>query len=398
MPRKKPDPARRVITYPGVFPYETTAGTRYRYAFDIPPGLDGTRRTKTQRGFASEQDAWEAMQERKRELRQPGYVDPTTETLDAYYGRWLRDTAAGRRPSSNGAYERAWALVPESVRALPLVQLTPTQIRHAYAHLVAHYTPATCRLARAVLVMVLKAATRDRLIPSNPAQDVRLPISRDAEAESAFDPKNVWTVAEARRFLTLTADHPHHVLWRLLLDSGLRIGEALALTWDDLVTDDEGTKLRVTRTVTRDAAGHEVLGRHPKTESSRREVGLMTETVAHLERARTEQKVRRMARASLWQDRGLIFDDGVGGLLPIRSAQRRFATAVKQHRLRPLTLHGLRHTMAVTWLQAGESPAVVSARLGHKSAAFTLDVYAKVSGEWQQRAVERVAAFLKGTG
>lgn len=77
---------------------------------------------------------------------------------------------------------------------------------------------------------------------------------------------------------------------------------------------------------------------------------------------------------------------------------RRLAIWLKGLDVRPLTPHGLRHTMAVTWLQAGESPAVVSERLGHKSAAFTLDVYAKVSQGWQQRAAERVEAFIQRAG
>jgi hypothetical protein len=51
--------------------------------------------------------------------------------------------------------------------------------------------------------------------------------------------------------------------------------------------------------------------------------------------------------------------------------------------------------MTVTWLLADESPRVVSDRLGHRSSAFTLDVYAEVTADWQSAASERVAQFLE---
>jgi hypothetical protein len=50
--------------------------------------------------------------------------------------------------------------------------------------------------------------------------------------------------------------------------------------------------------------------------------------------------------------------------------------------------------MTVTWLLAGESPRVGSDHPGHHSSAFTLDVYAAVTADWQSAASERVAQFL----
>lgn len=175
-------------------------------------------------------------------------------------------------------------------------------------------------------------------------------------------------------------------LRRLRMDAGLtqeELGEAIGLNQQRISMYERG---------------HNTIGKHPKTQTSRREVGLMRETVGYLERYRTAQKARRLQAGPLWLDRNLIFDDGLGGLITPQAAQGRFRYTVERSGVRYLTLHGLRHTMAVTWLQAGESPVVVSKRLGHKSVAFTLDVYAKVSREWQQGAVERVEAFLQRAG
>ena len=395
---RKSAPARRQITYPGVYPYQTkTKGTLYRYTFDAPRKPDGSRDPRTRRGFATEQAAWEAMQEHKRELRLSGYVDPSNETLDQYFARWMRDTQHGRRPSSNRGYVNSWHEIPEAFRALPLVKITPTQVRALYADLLTRYKPSTAQLVRSRLRSVLAAAHRERLIPFDPSVGIPMKISRDAEAEASFDPENVWSIKEQVLFLQRTAAHPHHAMWRLMLDGGLRVGEALALTWADV--DLEARTVRIQRTSTTDANGRHIIGKQPKTPTSRREIDLQPETVAALRWHATVQKTRRLECGPLWHPTNLVFDRGDGRLIQKSSVWLELKRTIAGiEGLRPLTPHGLRHTMAVTWIRAGVEPVAVSKRLGHSSVAFTLNVYAKVSREWQQSAMVRVAAFIKETG
>jgi hypothetical protein len=51
--------------------------------------------------------------------------------------------------------------------------------------------------------------------------------------------------------------------------------------------------------------------------------------------------------------------------------------------------------MAVAWLLAGESPRDISNRLGHRSNAFTLDIYTAVTPDWQGVASERISRYLE---
>jgi integrase len=67
--------------------------------------------------------------------------------------------------------------------------------------------------------------------------------------------------------------------------------------------------------------------------------------------------------------------------------------AAKLPRIRP---YDLRHTCATLLLGAGENVKVVSERLGHASAALTLDVYSHVLPDMQQGAAERMEALLNG--
>lgn len=73
-----------------------------------------------------------------------------------------------------------------------------------------------------------------------------------------------------------------------------------------------------------------------------------------------------------------------------------FDLAVKRSGLQRIRLHDLRHTNACLLLAAGESPKVVSERLGHGNVAFTLEVYAHVIPAQERMAADRIGAVLLG--
>ena len=92
--------------------------------------------------------------------------------------------------------------------------------------------------------------------------------------------------------------------------------------------------------------------------------------------------------------------DRRGELIRRRSAnnlgQREFARVIKAAGIRPITIHGLRHTSATLLLKAGVPPHVVQQRLGHKRIEMTLGIYAHVLPSMQQDAARRLGALLHG--
>jgi integrase len=75
-----------------------------------------------------------------------------------------------------------------------------------------------------------------------------------------------------------------------------------------------------------------------------------------------------------------------------------FDRAVNKSGLPKIRFHDLRHTWACLALRAGESPKIVSERLGHASVAFTLDVYAHAIPGWGADAAATVAGLIFGEG
>ncbi len=113
-----------------------------------------------------------------------------------------------------------------------------------------------------------------------------------------------------------------------------------------------------------------------------------------LKRHKARQNERRLQVGGVWQDHDLVFCAEDGTPLRPDSVSVRFSNLVKRSGLPPLPLHGLRHTHATSLLAAGTNPKIVQERLGHFSAAFTLDAYSTVLPGMQAEAAETAAALV----
>ena len=123
------------------------------------------------------------------------------------------------------------------------------------------------------------------------------------------------TAAQAQALLATIAGDRLEALYRLMLASGLRRGEALALHWSDV--DLENGSLRVRGTLSRTSQGLQIT--EPKTERSRRNVPLPKSAVDTLKAHRKRQTVERLAAGPAWESTDLVFATEVDGA---RATQR----------------------------------------------------------------------------
>jgi integrase len=219
--------------------------------------------------------------------------------------------------------------------------------------------------------MVLRRALADAvdwgLLDRNPAEKAKAPRGRR-------QPVVILTPSEAQHFLDKAQGSRWYVLWALMLHTGLRPGEVIALRWQDIHWDTH--TLQVVQAVSGDGS-RRVVG-PTKTERSTRPVALGPHMMELLAARRQEQTMDRAAAGDRWEDdHDLIFTTYRGKLLSPNNVARSFHRVREQAGL-PATIHPhcLRHTMASHWLAAGQSIKVVSERLGHTSVAFTLQTYA----------------------
>jgi integrase len=164
-----------------------------------------------------------------------------------------------------------------------------------------------------------------------------------------------------------------HALWVLLATTGLRLGEALGLTWPDI--DFNRSSLTVRRALQRlpKRLGGVVLV-EPKTDRSRRTVCLAPGTIAALSEHRHRQAEERLAPSERF-----VFTGATGRPLDASGVSGHFHRALAQAGLPNVRVHDLRHTAATHLLTRGVHPKVVQDLLGHSTISLTLDTYSHVS-------------------
>lgn len=203
---------------------------------------------------------------------------------------------------------------------------------------------------------------------------------------------NVSSAPEVERFLALTIGSRYHPAWLTLATTGMRRGELLVLTWDDVDLDRRSITIRKALVVVTNVPE---IG--PTKTGRSRLIELDTRTVAALRSWRSRQAREHLLVGNGYKDDGLVFTHLDGRWYHPERFSREFDRAVERHGLDRIRLHDLRHTWATLALEAGVHVKVVSERLGHSSIVVTLDTYSHVTAAMASNADERVAGLIFGS-
>ena len=249
-------------------------------------------------------------------------------------------------------------------------------------------TPLTIRNHLAVLRSALSQALNRGLVQRNVASLVTPPRDRKQEVQP-LSPE------EARAFLDAVKGNRLEALYGLALGLGLRQGEALGLTWDDI--DLESGTLSVRHTLQRyDRAYHLD---EPKASRSRRTIALPRPLVKALRGHRTRQVEERLRAGQGWEgDRwSLIFTTMAGKPLSSAVVTHGFQETLAAAGLPRQKFHDLRHAAASFMLVQGVALRVVMEVLGHSDIAVTANTYSHVMPDLQRDATESVGELLWAT-
>jgi len=322
-------------------------------------------------------------------------LEPTRLTVAAYLERWLDAVRPNLAPTTRRSYEGLLRhQVIRYIGAIPLSKLRPLHVQQLYACLREEgradgrggLGPRTLLHVHRVLSEALGQAVHWQIVARNVCQAVEAPQPRRPEMR-ALSPK------EARRLLEIgeAADNTSGDAVILALHTGLRLGELLALHWEDV--DLERGLVSVRRTL-ENVSG--TTFREPKTAKGRRAVPVGPTVVERLRRLRRRQLEHSLAAGPSWQERGLVFAASDGGLLSGFALRRAFYRLLSQAGLPRVRFHDLRHTHASLLLARGVHPKVVSERLGHATVGITLDTYSHVLPTLQEQAARDLDAWLSG--
>jgi len=312
-------------------------------------------------------------------------------TLTAYTEKWLTHMESRLRAGPLAGYKLAMRkhVVP-TLGHLRLTEVGRGHIKDLMAtKLTEGLSRRTASNIHAVLHNCLAEAIEDGYLHANPAASRRgrgLGLTRIERTTNM----KAMDGAQLRAFIEAAAKvRPDRVLlFRLLAFTGLRLGEALALRWEDV--DQAGKTLRIERGVTRCRVGP------PKTPTSIRDVALAPGLLDDLAQLDTASKAAALKSGR--KRHPYIFPSRSGGPLHHGRIDQDFKVALAGARLpQHLTPHCLRHTFASLHLQAGESVYWVSRQLGHASIKITVDVYGRWLPPGNLEAAARLEAAVSPT-
>lgn len=383
-----------------------------------PDPITGKRREAKRRGFPTKGDAEAAGQELVAELLGGRVAKPGRHSVDDGYQRFAdynadRVAVGTLKRASAIKYEDTWRLYIEPYwSGRRLDSIGPDEIRALFRLL------RSQGFQRGVLLPVWHVARKlyelaevGGLCAHSPFRRVGKRSDVIGQDEPAVDSDQWWTVDELDAFHAALDEHPHQYgnLWRLMVATGLRRGEALAITDRDI----DGGTLTVDKQWTYENGRGSWAGylSTPKTRAGTRQVPLTSIASAILEDARLNRDLERMRCGDAWpvDDPGFVFARGaqaagrygegakVPGTLPHPTmVTRQFRRFCEAHRLRAIKLHGLRHTWASHNLAAGVPLGVVSKLIGHASIDVTANVYAHISADVSRDAADALDAYYAG--
>ena len=338
--------------------YETKKCVKWEVRYRTPGG-----RTTRKRGFLRKMDAeaWaaenvEIAKAKGTFITQSAGNTPVAELWQS----WIETKRTRCKPSYMESLGGAWNKhVGPQWGARKVGSIRHDEVQEWVNKLAGEYSASVVIRARDMLKGLLKAAVKNRLIASNPADDITVPRKKRKD--------HVYLTAEQ---LMALADEAG---WRrpavlALGTTGMRWGELVGLRVRDL--DAKGHRLRIERNAV-EVKGEVVIGT-PKTYEKR--------TITYpaiLEPMLVEMAQGRDGDEPLFVDQqGKMLRRTHGPNSPSSWFYWAKKRALGDVLARKMTVHDLRHTAASLLVSAGANVKVVQRQLGHESAAMTLDTYA----------------------
>lgn len=320
--------------------------------------VDGKRRSKRVR-CRTEDEANAELDDLRRLYNAGG--QPFSGTLGEYLKEWLPAHARSIRPSTRRSYEGHIRLhIDPVLGGIPLGKLAPRDVRRLITDLERKGSSAgTIHLVVSTLSSALHQAINDRIIVDNATRGVRLPrIERE--------PVRALTRADADAIIDATERKWLGPLVRLLLGSGIRLGEACGLDQCDLLLEAGFIRVRVSKTT---------VGAVPISDDA---VSALREAMAAAPRRGANEPVFFGPGRNRAGHRDRLVGSSASHALP------RILEAAGLGHLAP---HALRHGVATLMLADGVPMRVIAEQLRHKNPAITARIYAHVIPEAQRAAV-----------
>ena len=391
----------------------TRKGQQYTYwEARLTVGHDPGTGKQIQKSFSgkTQKEVREKLQAAAVAINEGDYFEPSTVTVGAWIDTWLAEYCGSIKHSSREKYEKVCRVhIKPALGATKLSALNGPQIQKFYNELgrtgkatkkkdskgntITTYGPLSAKTIRGVhgvLSKSLEVARKQGMIKQNPAQLCTTPKIDKKEIAPLTD-------EQVKAFVAACDGERYGNVYKLILFTGLREGEALGLTWD--CVDFKKGKLKINKQLQRIEKKDQFV---PLKNDKPRYLTVAPFVMQILKQQHTQQTEDRLRAGQMWEGwqsteerkTALVFTQPNGKSITAAALYQRYKHIVSGIGVPDSRVHDLRHTFAVLSLQNGDDVKTVQDNLGHATAAFTLDVYGHVSERMKQDSADRMQRYI----
>ena len=330
---------------------------------------------------------------------------PSDMTVDEWFEFWIAHIVGDLAPNTRRNYrERYTYNIKPVLGGLRLADVKPLHCKMVLNRMEEGYAGSTIRQTYITMGTMLRSAVDNDFIAKHPMDGVRY-----TKPVRAVDDIKFLTVEEQRRFLEVAKRSHNYYQYALVLETGLRTGELIGLTWDAI--DWEKRTLMVNKTLEYRYEQKKWRAGPPKTPQSYRTIPLTNRAYEILEKVRFRCGERKesatLAQSLEYIDRrtgekeNLVMRDLVfvnwrtGEPAKNSSYDTHLYKLCDEAGIKRFCMHALRHTYATRAIESGMQPKVLQKLLGHARIKTTMDRYVHVTDDSMEQAVHQ---FEENTG
>lgn len=359
----------------------------WSYTVELPRGPNGERRQAYKGGFKRKKDAELEATAIENEVNTGDFIPDNELTIAGLSELWLKSYEPTVRRST---YLRRTYDVLAATRYIgwrKVQEITKREYQELIYKVHTERGLGFTRQVHCALSMMLDYAVFLDLIKANPATGCRLPRESEKKLTSQYLEKH-----ELLSFLEEAKAYPlYYELFRFLSFSGCRIGEALALNWSDIETND--IEINKTLYYLYDD-GKKLFVNPPKTKAGLRTIFIDEDTLFIVHKLRTLQLEYKLKDRSFKTE--YVFANETGLPPSAVHVNHKFKEIlIKAKITKKLTTHKLRHTHVSILAAAGVPLEEIQKRLGHSKDEITREIYYHVTKERKTAAADAFTSYMK---
>ena len=370
-----------------------------RYEFPVYLGIDpltGKQKRTLKRGFRTRKEAELALARIKLDVANGTYRQERAETYQELYDLWV--TQYEKTVEESTFVKTAGIFKNHILPSMGTYKIEKINVDVCQKHIDEWAAKLKkFRMVKAYAAKVLDFAIKRGFIQTNPFTHVDMPTTsyKKAIITDEDEAENFYTREQLIKFLSCLEQESNfkaYALFRLLAFSGMRKGEALALTWDDLnFTTNE---VRINKAISSGKNNHIYL-KTTKTGEART-IKMDDKTMSILKDWKIKQKQDYLVLGfNTMQPKQLVFSNTSNEYIQPTKTRKWIIHVQQKYKLDKITTHGLRHTHCSLLFEAGASIKEVQDRLGHSDIQTTMNIYAHVTKKAKEEAILKFASYIE---